>query len=506
MMPTPTRDATPINGEADTRTILEWLATPPSDDTMQELARLRSHLSALQGNRPAPAQLQKMLELLHARTIAAVERLTPRLFNVRLPISLPTRRSVRGMQDVLELLAVLYAASVEDAEGRLIRGLGQPPELSLWRAIDALARTLFLSNLISAPAIPGIWQQLHATYTSARQRGLDTLPAGEAESSCRLRYLRVLAVGSAPPSAFTAHEWQCIDRYVRLHAECVTTNDAASGSGEAPLFWVDLQQDMAPVAHGRRPMPEHDHVLGFGCQGLDQSIDEDRRLLRQGARPDAIGLPSDLPPRLARSLLRRLKISWGTPRKRRFQRRRQSYRATLCFGFEHIWQLLNNPAADAPFAASEWMVTNESPDGYAAMHVAGRPQKLQIGDLIALRINETVTAGEWQIGIVRWALSENPEHLEVGLQILSPRAVPAQLALPGQNGAERHPTLLMPAVPPMRDKEAMATDPGLLFDQTGKLVLMIESGRVEIREIRVAGIHEQSPNIDLFVIEPYESP
>lgn len=506
MTPTPTRDATPDTGEADARSIADWLATQPSDDTMQELVRLRTHLSALHANRPAPAQLQKLLDLLHTRTISAVDRLTPRLFNVRLPISLPTRRTVRSMQDVLELLAVLYAASVEDAEGRLVRGLGQPPELSLWRAIDALARTLFLSDLISAPALPGIWQQLHATFASARQRGLDTLPSGDADGSCRQRYQRALAIGSAPPSAFTAHEWQCIDSYVRIHADRISFGATPNGTDDAFLFWVDLQQDMAPVAHGRRPMPEHANALGINCQGLDQCTDEGRLLLRQGARPDAIGLPSDVPPRLARTLLRRLKNIWGTPRKRRFPRRRQSYRATLCFGFEHISELLKNPAADAPFAASEWMVTNESPDGYAAMHVAGRPQKLQIGDLIALRINESVTPGEWQIGLVRWALSENPEHLEVGLQILSPRALPAQLALPGQNGADRHPALLLPAVPPLRNKEVMATDPGLLFDQAGKLVLMIESGRVEIREVRLAGVHEQSANVDLFLIEPDESP
>jgi hypothetical protein len=505
MMPTPTRDATPVNGEADARAILDWLATPPSDDTMQELARLHAHLAALEARRPPPAQLQKLLGLMQARTIAAVDQLTPRLFNVRLPISPQTRRSVRSMQDVLELLATLHAASADDAEGRLIKGLGQPAELSLWRAADALARTLFLSNLISAPALPGIWQQLHAIFASARQRGLDSLAAGDAGESCRRRYLRALALNCAPPSAFTALEWQCIDRYVQLHIERVALESDLGGNENTALFWVDLQQDMAPVAHGRRPMPEHAHALGFNCQGLDQRIDEDRRLLRKGAPAAAIGFPPEIPARLARALLHRLKNTWGTPRKRRFPRRRQSYRASLCFGFEAIWQLLRNPTAETPSAASEWMVTNESPDGYATMHVAGRPQKLQIGDLIALRINDAENAGEWQIGMVRWALSENPEHLEVGLQIVSPRAVPAMLALPGQRGAERHPVLLLPAVPPLRHKEAMAADPGLLFDQTGKLLLMIESDRVEIRESKLAGILEQSPNVDLFLIEPDES-
>ena len=68
---------------------------------------------------------------------------------------------------------------------------------------------------------------------------------------------------------------------------------------------------------------------------------------------------------------------------------------------------------------TSWMVTNESPDGYALMHVTGKTNRVTPGDIVALR---TENVADWQICIVRWALSENPEHLEIGLQVLATRA------------------------------------------------------------------------------------
>jgi hypothetical protein len=72
----------------------------------------------------------------------------------------------------------------------------------------------------------------------------------------------------------------------------------------------------------------------------------------------------------------------------------------------------------------------------------------------------------WQICLVRWALSENPEHLELGLQILAPKAVPAILAQPshgtGDTGTEHLRVLILPAIPKLRSGQTLVVATGAL--------------------------------------------
>lgn len=475
------------DGKLDPR-IVKWLSTPAADNPWDDLDQLRQHLGTIAAHPPARSTLEKLLELVDARALSVVDNLLPRLFHIRLPISPQTRRTVQAMQDVLELQVRLHRLTTE-AAAEILPAHG--------RILKLLHCHLFVSSLISAPASPGIWQQLHATAQALRQNKVAREAAG-GDSDLEDRYVRTLLLGCAQASFFTAHELSCIERYTGRHSDLVHISEAPIADGSRSVFWLDPTHDMAPIALTRRPAPEGTATLQFSCDALLATIARQREQLRQGASAEAVGFPSELPARLARALLHRLAAAWGGLRKRRFPRRRQSYRARLCVGFEQVWGLLQGKTPEI-IEASEWMVTNESPDGYATMHVTGKARKVQIGDLVSLRADDSP---HWQICVVRWALSQNPEHLELGLQVLAPRASAAMLALPGQNSSAQHPALLLPAVPPLREKEAMVTTAGLLLDRPGKLILLVEAGKIEIRELRVNSVQEQSVSIDVFAVDP----
>ena len=55
------------------------------------------------------------------------------------------------------------------------------------------------------------------------------------------------------------------------------------------------------------------------------------------------GLPGFAASPGGHGVLRRLATLWGHPAKRKFPRRRQSYRADLCSGLDRLWQLLRHP-------------------------------------------------------------------------------------------------------------------------------------------------------------------
>lgn len=151
------------------------------------------------------------------------------------------------------------------------------------------------------------------------------------------------------------------------------------------------------------------------------------------------------------------------------------------------------------------MVTNESPDGCAMMHVSGKTTKLRVGDLVAMRAEpdgKTPTAN-WSVCIIRWAISENPEHIELGLQILAPTAYPAILASP-ENDAEQTQAILLPGIPPLRPHEALVVHTGVFPEQSEKFTLVVDTAHVTVRELHTTGISEQTSSIEIFSVAANE--
>lgn len=491
---------------AGMRSIFEWLATPPAARPTDDLVPLRRHLVALRETATTAAQRDGALGLLYMRSMAVIERIMPPLIEVELPVPRKTRQLVRGALELLQLLATQLLAGARDVDEHLIRGLRQPPELLLWRCLNALSRHLLISNLVTAPAGVGIWQLLHETYAVARHAGLaDKTPAGERFSLQHVYYSSVL-IGCAQPTSFTPREIDFIAAYLERFAEQVESRPEAAHGADPEhngLFWIDPQRDAPAFAWARKPPPPETPVLIFSCDRLAALLHEQLAALDAGRTPHDIGLPPLAGCAAGHGVLRRLAGYWGNPLKRRFQRRRQNYRAVLCSGLDRLWQLLQDGHA-ASADISSWMITNESPDGYALMHVSGRTGKLAVGDVAAIR---TETGTDWQICLVRWALSENPEHFELGLQILAPRAEPALLVLPSDHPTgSQYPVLILPKLPPLRETQTLVAPSDLITERSPKLVLVLERENIEVREVRTTRLEEQTASIEAYAIQSDAGP
>lgn len=478
------------------RNIESWLSHASGLPPTEEIQKIRHQLQIIDREPAASPQRQQLLEGLHMRTSGAIDALVPRLYNVRLPISNNTRQTVRSMQDTLETLARLGLDTVESPEPQADHGLGTPVDLALWRIFEALTQHLTLANLIAAPAPPGIWLKLHRAYLAAWRHGVENRPPAGAPYDLQTRYARTLIAGSLPPSALTAHEWAFLHRFLSTAKSPSEITKGIAPNRPEPTLWVSPEIDAPPALVDRRPPSDGTLAFLVHCGGILGEIKHALSALIQDSRnPDF--LPADTSPRTARIALRRLRDHLSAPRKRRFNRRRQGYRATLCVGFEDISRLLKT-GLESEENLSEWMIVNESPGGYAAMHVSGRPRKAQVGDLVAMRRDGE---SHWGISVVRWALSENPEHLEFGLEEMSPRAVSGHMATPGQRHS-RHPlALLLPAVPPLRTSEALAFSPTTRPAPGHSHVFVSDGDKAEVREFRLGRPIEQSSGIDIYLIE-----
>jgi hypothetical protein len=137
------------------------------------------------------------------------------------------------------------------------------------------------------------------------------------------------------------------------------------------------------------------------------------------------------------------------------------------------------------------------------MHLSGRPGKARVGDLVAFRRDDDAT---WRVCIVRWALSENPEHLEFGLEEVSPLAKPGRIGsadLPQEQGAR---ALWLPALPPLRSSDALACAPATTTDRKAVHQFVASDSAKEVIDFVIQRPLEQSSSIDIYLVTTPANP
>lgn len=150
---------------------------------------------------------------------------------------------------------------------------------------------------------------------------------------------------------------------------------------------------------------------------------------------------------------------------------------------------------------TEWMVLNESPTGYAVMHVAGTVEGLVPGSVIALR---PAPDKPWNICVVRWMKSENPEHIELGLELVSPAARSVQLMFRNGDPAQQPtPGLLLPAIPALRENPALLAPSGAFSAR--RFFIVSGEDKTQVTQGRLLSMDMQTGAIELFQFEsdPY---
>lgn len=503
-----TRPEPPPSAEQDSRIkgILEWLAVThgraqgadDADPLLRQLMMLRDS--------PAPGpQRIKLLDLLYGHCEQIVRSELPRLKDIALPITRRQRQRVRTLLDLLEAIAQDYfntLAELFDPQGS---NSPKMPHLSLRRAMDAIAWQIRIYHLIAAPTAPGLWQQLHAAFRTARRLGVHEQTSGVSATSIQNVYAATLLAAIAQPASFSSAELQFIADYIAGCIPALALDEHLPPASDA-IFWIDPEKDFPAHALVRRTPASEKGVLYFSCREIASTARQHRESLNNGVTVEQLGLPAFAATHAGLGVLNRLANLWGLPAKRKFPRRRQSYRALLCAGIEQLWQLAKTP--DQPPASSEWMVINESPDGYSLMHMSGETHELRVGDIVALQaLGERAEAGNtWHVCIIRWAISENPEHIELGLQLLAARAIAAEIAHPYELEGGSVNALILPETPPLRPHQALVLPTGLLRENTRRIVVLVERDNLEIREVQATHLDEQTSSVEVFSVLPDDSP
>lgn len=487
--------------------ILDWLAGPQAADPIEDLGPLRAHLVSLSDAQISGNQFHRILDLFYSRAQKITAELKPQLRDVSLPLSRPVRQIAQGLGEIHQIIAKGYQRVLADVEQRRVRNQRRNPSRIARRAMKSIAEQLEIAALVAGPLPPDFWRSAHELYREARldNNGEETSPPASGPDPEQL-YREILALAAIQPESLSAREVGLAVAYVANFASATEIRETPPTEADPSLFWVDPNRDAPPLAVARRPPPAGAKgLLYYSCARLAGLAGEQVKALERGALPDELHLPPEASDPAYLGLLRRLQRRWAEPAKRHFPRRRNNYRVQVCIGLDALWQLLDRGAGlqDAnDGAVTDWMVLNESPAGYALMHVAGEVSDLRNGSALALRTSD---GHGWQICIVRWMSSDNPEHIELGVQVVAPGAQPIKIAFRNAKQQSRQPlsALLLEPLPALRQNAAVLAPTGSC--RSRRFVMVSGAEKTYISQGRMVSLDLQTACVELFQFEsdPY---
>ncbi len=141
---------------------------------------------------------------------------------------------------------------------------------------------------------------------------------------------------------------------------------------------------------------------------------------------------------------------------------------------------------------SGWQIINESPGGFAVRAVSVPEEQVRAGDIVALRAQSGMT---WMVASVRWLQMNDDDEIEMGLQVLSAKAVPALIrsAMPGEESPYL-PAVLLPVISTLNQPARIAASKGTYIPMR-ELSVLTPTG---VQKVRALKLVEQQMSYDLF--------
>jgi hypothetical protein len=489
----------------------EWLSALPQYDASAAAGALIDRLITFNRTDLQARARIRALEMFRDHIDGLLPHLERKLQDAVPPLSGAMRHVAYLIEKLFKELAAGYSRSVlEVPKTWLSMGFRSQLHIPLVRAMEYHSRRLALAQQLYARSPGAVWADLHRLYHLARDWRMDVEPIESPVISALDVYRAALLLAFAQPSKLNRADFVRVQNYLASHAQLAEITPFKAGTNSTCAFAIDHRRDKPGVALAKRKelMLENGEMLLI-TTALVERIETQLKRVRSGVGASSLGLPDEGATLAYQELLQRLATNWRGERAVRPTRTQFHPRIEAWVGLREIWRALraenpSDPGAETPAEvvaarASEWIVLNESSRGFALRHMSGTPPPIQVGELVAIRPRGR---GAIFVCLVRWIQSNNPEHLEVGIQQLAPVAVPAVYKLAEANGGAPEPVLFFPQMPTQRKAPAIAVPPDRLRGDS-PFSLRHRRGRLNLRPGRIV---EKTSSIELIEVWSADSP
>lgn len=420
--------------ETDAKALRQWLIGISGSNVAESGRQIHDALASV--NRvPLEADVRlKLLEEYRSTLDVMAGEFAARTASQGMPMRDKARQASLLLRALwIELATGYKLALVDRLERRSFFGGSNSKQVPylIQQALLLHYRIYQLSCRMAMPLPPGMWRETHTLFRHvAELRQLDEPNGEEAGPPVGVVYKRILLLALADPLRFSAIELdkviEIIDNYAPV-AHFQPLSHLASSGG---YFLVQLDTDLPPHFYGNRAPDEYE-----GAAMLVDTIELGKRLHRMlhslEAKAPVVADRAKI--QFWMDVVRRLLKQWSIAPRRVFQRIHKESLVEVCSGLRAVTACAGGAQAETSAdvldqagvgnaserAGQNWRVLNESPGGYALARKEAAPERLRVGELVAVRAQDSEA---WLYGAVRWLQQSEDGGLEMGVQILSPRA------------------------------------------------------------------------------------
>jgi hypothetical protein len=494
------------DGEFSPENLRGWLSSLSAADATGTARALIDRLVEVNKAELQSRLRLRLLDMFRDHVDWLLPQLESRIARAQPPLAGNLRQVAYFIEKLLKELASGYSRVVlRVPRAWLSLGFKGQLHVPLTRAMDFHARRLQLSQRLYARNPGGVWSELHQLYQVARDWGIADREIEAPQTSPLRVYRDALLLAFAQPTKLMHGDFLRVQAYLAANADL--TELAPGGKVDDPLcvFAVDPRRDRPGIAYAKRADAGYENgALLLLTHRLVERLQTQLKKLHDGVVPAALGLPEESARLAYQELMQRLITHWRGERKSRATRMRFHPRVELWVGLREIWRVLraespqDTPAADitqreAPARASEWIIANESSRGFALKYMSGSLPPINVGEIVAIKGKDR---GSVYVCLVRWILSNTPEHFELGLQQLAPVVVPAVYKPAQPDRVAPEPILFFPEMPAQKRAPAVLAPPNRLRSNES-FSLRHRRGRLELRASRVI---EKTPSVELIEV------
>lgn len=488
----------------------EWLDDLPLTNLTEVCRTLEDEIGALNRQKVAMEKRLKLLELYRSVILKLLPAMEEQYVATRLPQPGKNRQMAEHARQLLMELANGYKIILLDYQNALITlGKGKTAVAAAQRAMSALSRILMICYQTYVPAPSGIWFEIHQIFRFAIEQDIanETIADEERESSVNLVYKKTLLLALSNPYHLSPGEVATIHNYLTKFGGLAQLQAFAQNGNPIGLFLAQTHSDKPP-----KPLPQDlDEVdnrsdILLNTLELAQALHHHIEKLNSGELPKNLHLPDVAKDADYRNLLKRLLKIWSAAPKRVFNRSQNISSIQVCIGLPSLHHFLGGresgestdlsfvpPAQNQRFISDKWLVTNESAGGLALSGTFETLPQIRPGDVIGLKADGT---NKWNVGAVRWVKSDKADRLEIGTQLVAPKADPVRIKPSIAGPAETFRTaLLLPEILLLKQQETLIAPRGTFGPQRE---LLLELGDNKVQFIRATKLVEQTAGYDRF--------
>lgn len=394
---------------------------------------------------------------------------------------------------------------------------GKADPLFIQRVLHSYWRFYRICCRLYMPMPAGAWSEIHQVFRlGAKNQFLDE-PHEPKNHSIAATYKRILLLSLADPLRFAPPEQDKLVELVESYGHLAHFQPVAKLTSHAGYFLIELDSDKPPRYVGSKI------VEGPGVTSILLDTTELSRHLHKieaviEAKAPQAHDRAKVQARL--QILRRIIRQWAIAPQRTYQRIASQTRVDIVFGLRAVGVQLNHGIALNPpqeFATtqpeqappplppreirlSQWQVLNESPGGFAVRSVAVPDELAHAGEVVAMRAG---AESAWMVASVRWLQVNDDNSVEMGLQVMSARAVPA-LVRPTLGAAPLAylPAVLLPEIAMLKQPARIAASKGT-YTPMRELAILTPTGEYKVRALKLI---EQQMNYDLFDYQSEPAP